>query len=100
MVKDLDIKPVYTTVKNPQGNDLVDQVHQVIYNMFFTKDIDNKEFDCIYPLIKTLSSIAWEIMASYHRTIGAMPGQAVFGREIIFNLTPVVECQVITAKKQ
>ena len=39
-------------------------------------------------------------MASYHHTIVDTPVQAVFGREIIFNLMPVVECQVITAKKQ
>ena len=35
-----DIKPILTTVKNPQANAPVDQVHQLILNMLVTKDLD------------------------------------------------------------
>ena len=37
-----DIKPVLTSVKNPQANALVERVHQVILNMLVTKYIDKK----------------------------------------------------------
>ena len=68
--------------------------------MIVTKDLANKVFDYIDPWGETLAYISWEIRDSYHLTIKATPGQAVFGREIIFNLTSVVDWQVITAGKQ
>ena len=100
LIKDLDIKPVFTTIKNPQGNAPVERVHKVILNIIDTKDIDNKVFNHIYSWGETLAYIAWTIRASYHRTIMATPTQAVFGRYIILNLTLVVDWRVITAAKQ
>ena len=90
MLKYSGIKPVLTTIKNPQANNPVDQVHQVILNMLFTKDIDNKVFDYIYPWGETLESIAWSKRASYSCIIMATPGQAVFSRDVLFNLASVI----------
>ena len=59
--KDFDIKPVLTTTNNPRSNSKVEWVHQLIYNMFVTKDIDNKVFDYIYPWGETLASTAHSI---------------------------------------
>ena len=74
-------------------------MHQVIYNILVTKDVDNKFFEYIYTWGETLSSIALDVGASYNHTIGDTPGQAVFGIDIIFNLTLVIDWRVITAKK-
>ena len=68
--------------------------------MIDTKDIDNKVFKHIYTWGGTLSSIACTLRASYPCTIIATSIQAVFVRDIIFNLTKVVHWQVITASKQ
>ena len=54
-------------------------MNQVIFNMLTTKDMYNKVFDYIDPWGETLRSIALEIRASYHYTIGTTPNQAVFG---------------------
>ena len=56
-----------------------------------TKDLDNKVFDHIDPCGETLASIAWAIKDSYRRTIMATPGQAIFGRYMLFNLASVVD---------
>ena len=40
----LDIETVLPTVYNPQDKATVDQMHQVICNIIFTKDLDNKVF--------------------------------------------------------
>ena len=85
---------------HPQANALVEQAHQVILNILATKDLDNKVFDHIYPWGETQASIAWEIRASYYRTIMATLGQAVFGRYMLFNLMSVVEWRVLTAANQ
>ena len=68
--------------------------------MLVTKDLDNKFFDNIYPWGETLASITWVIRASYCCTIMATPGQAIFGRDLLFNLASVVDWQVTTAAKQ
>ena len=99
MLKDFNIKPVLTSVKKPQANAPVDLLHQVILNMLVTKYLDNKVFDYIDPWGETLSYIAWEIRDSYHRTIMATLGQAVFCRDMLFNFASVVEWRVVTAAK-
>ena len=45
LLKDYHIKPVLTSVNNPQANAPVEKVHQVTLNMLVTKDLDNKVFD-------------------------------------------------------
>ena len=54
----------------------------------------------IVPWGGTLASVAWAIRAYYHYTLGFPPGQAVFGRDILFNLTSIVDWSVVTARKQ
>ena len=65
-------------------------MNQEILNMIVTKYIANKLFKYIDPWVETIASIAWVIWVSYHCTIQATPGQAVFGRAMIFNLVPVI----------
>ena len=68
--------------------------------MLINKYLDNKVFEYIDPWGETLVSIAWEVRASYHRTIIAAPGQSVFGRDMLFTLTSVVDWRVVTSTKQ
>ena len=46
-LKDLDIKPVIVTIKNPQDKSPAERVHQVILNIISIKDLDNKVFKYI-----------------------------------------------------
>ena len=100
LLKDFYIKPVLTSVKNPQANAPVERVHQVILNMLVTKDLDNKVFNYIDPWGETLASIAWAIKDSCHCTIIATPVHAVFIRNMLFNLASVVDWRVVTTVKQ
>ena len=99
LLKDRGVNPVLMTIKNPQSNVLVEQVHHIILNMLVTKDLANKVFDYIYQQGEILASIPWEIRAYYHHTIQATPGQVVFDRDVIFNLASVVDWQVINSEK-
>ena len=78
----------------------MERVHQVILNMIVTKDLSKKVFNYIYIWGETLASIAREIRASYHRNIQTTPGKVFFGRDMIFNLTPVADWRFITGGKQ
>ena len=68
--------------------------------MLVTKDIDNKVFGHIDPWGETLESITIAIRASYHHTIMATPGQAIFGIYMQINLASVVDWKVLIAAKQ
>ena len=59
--------------------------------MIVTKYLYNKIFNYIDPWGENLAYIVWSIMASYHCTIHPKLVQYVFGRDMIFNLTPVVD---------
>ena len=94
------IKPVLNTINKPQVNAMVERVHKVILNILVTKYLDNKVFDYMDPWSENPASISWVVMAFYHHTVGVTPEKAVFIRDIIFNLTPVVKWSTITAKKK
>ena len=49
LLKYFGIKPVLTSVKNPQSSAPLEWVHQVIIYMLVTNDIDKKIFDHIDP---------------------------------------------------
>ena len=91
---------ILISVNNPQSNALEECINQVIYNMIVTKDITSKVYDYIETWWETLVSEAWEIRASYHHTLGSTPGQDVFGRDILLNLTSMIDWCVVTARKQ
>ena len=48
---------------------------------------------------KNIASLARAIRASYHRTIQDTPSQSLLSRNIMFNLTSVVDWRVIPAGK-
>ena len=58
LLKVFNIEPVLTSVKNPQANAQVYQLHQVILNMLVNNDLDKKVFDYIDPWCEPLASIA------------------------------------------
>lgn len=100
LLKDMTIKPVPTTVKNPQANAAVERVHQVLGNMLRTQDFKNQVFDYINPWGYILSSIAWAVRSSYHSVLQATPAQLVFGRDMMVNLQFAADWQAISRRKQ
>ena len=99
LLADFDIVPQCTTVENPQANAPVERVHQVIHNMLVTKELDKHLFDYINPWGEFLSSIAWAIRTSYNSSTQATPAQLVFGRDMLFNITKVIDWKLITERK-
>jgi len=82
LLKDFQIKPKLTSIKNPQSNAIVERVHQVLSNMFRTKDLSKRIFDYINPRDDILSSVAWAIRASYHTSTPTV-SRAVIGASLM-----------------
>ena len=100
LLKDWSIKPKCTTVKNPTANSPVERIHQVIRHMFLTKNFKEKIFDNIDPFGSILASVAWAIRASYNSATQATPAQLVFGRDMMFNISSLINWKEVSIRKK
>ena len=66
--------------------------------MFLTKNF--RKFDNIDPFGSILASVAWAIRASYNSTTQATPAQLVFGRDMMFNISSLVNWKDLSLRKQ
>ena len=58
---DFAIKPTPTTIKNPQANEIVERLHQVLGDMLCTKNLEQCDFDDVDSWGELLASVAWAI---------------------------------------
>ena len=98
LLKDLAIKPICTSVKNPQSNAILERIHQVTGNML--KNLMNVKFDVIDPWSSILASIDYAVRCSFHSTLKATPGQLVFGRDMLLDLKFEPNYEQTWAQKQ
>ena len=63
-------------------------------------DLDNQDLDEHDPFGEYLSGIAWAIRSTYHTVLDATPGQLVFGRDMIYDLTYVADFDRLRTRKQ
>jgi hypothetical protein len=80
------IKHKPTSVKNPQANAILEQVHQVIMKMLYTAEIDMANSVAHSDIATFLTGAAWTICSTYHTVLKASPGTAIFGRDMLFNI--------------
>ena len=90
-----------TSTRNPQGNSVLERIHQVMGNMIKTiqvyarDDIDEK-----YPWSGILSAVMFAIRSTYCTTLEATPMQLVFGRDAILPIFHQADWKYIKDKKQ
>ena len=91
-------KPI--TVRNPQANAIVERIHQVIANMICTFELEDNYLDEDDPWKGILSATAFAVRSTYHTTLQKLPGQLVFGRDMILNITHRANWEYIRQRKQ
>jgi hypothetical protein len=80
------IKRVPTTIENPAAN-MVERIHQTLGNLLRVYELKEYEFPHGDPWSNILASAAWAIRSTFHTTLGATPGQLVYGRDMLFDLS-------------
>ena len=80
------IKHKPTSVRNPQANAILEQVHQVIMVMLHTAEIDMADSVDASDIDTFLTNVAWAICSTYHTVLKASPGAAIFGRDMLFDI--------------
>ena len=100
VLHDYGIKCKPITVRNPQANAIVERIHQVIGNIIRTFDLENIYLDKKDPFKGVLAAAAFAVRSTYHTTLKKMPGQLVFGHDMIFNIQHVANWEFIRKNKQ
>jgi hypothetical protein len=91
---------VRTSVKNPQANAILEQVHQVIMTMLCTAEIDMADTVAPSDIDTFLSNASWAICSTYHTVLIASPGAAIFGCEMLFDIPYIADWNKIGDYRQ
>ena len=101
IVEEYGIKKKGITARNPQANDILERIHQVIGNMIKTfKIYDREDLEEKDPWSGILAAIMFGVRATYHTTLEATPSQLVFGRDAILPIQHQADWSYIKNKKQ
>ena len=89
-------KPI--TTRNPQANAIVERIHQVLGNMLRIFNLEEEEEED--PWKGILSAVAFAVRSTIHTTMKKTPGQMVFKRDMILNITHQADWEMIKQRKQ
>ena len=94
----LNCKP--TTVKNPQANGILERLHRTLGNMLRTAELEgaNEVNDDIIE--QWVTDAAWAVRSTYHTVLRSMPGAAIFGRDMLFDIPYIADWTKIGQHRQ
>jgi hypothetical protein len=81
------IKCKPTTIQNPQANAILECLHQVLGQMLHTSELDMAETITPDDVDVFLDNAKWAICSTYHTVLKASPDAAIFGRNMLFDIT-------------
>ena len=100
-INDYGIKRKIISTQNPQANAIVECVHQMLRNLIRSFELqDNPYLDSDDPWLGTLAAALFAMCSTYHTTYHMMPGQLIFGRDMILNTQYLADWTAIKAGKQ
>jgi hypothetical protein len=87
LCKSYGIERKPTTVKNLQANGILECMHQVLGQMLHTAEIDMATSVTPNNVNVFLDNVAWAICSTHHMVLKASPGAAIFGCDMLFNIS-------------
>eukprot|EP00956_Cyclotella_meneghiniana_P028463 scaffold66238_cov43-Cyclotella_meneghiniana.AAC.10 len=75
-----------TSVKNPQGNAILERIHQTFAVMMRTAELDMADSVDESDIEDFLDNASWALRSTYHTVLKASPGAAIFGRDMMFDV--------------
>ena len=86
-VNDYGINRKIISTQNPQANAIVERAHQMLGYLIRSFELqDNPYLDSDDPWLGILAAALFAMCSMYHTTLHAMPGQLIFGRDMILNM--------------
>ena len=100
-INEYGIKRKIISMQNPQANAIVKHAHQMLRNLISSCELqDNPYLDSDDPWSGILAAALFAMCSMYHTTLHAMPGQLVFGMDMILNMQYLADWTAIKAHKQ
>jgi hypothetical protein len=87
-------------IKSPQVNAILEHLHQVLAQMLCTFELDMAETITPDDIDVFLDNAAWAICSTYHTVLKASPGAAIFGRDMLFDILFIADCNKIGEYRQ
>ncbi len=87
-------------VENPQANAVLERVHQILGQMLRTAELDMVKSVTPDDVDVFLDNAAWVICSTYHTVLKALPGTAIFGRDMLLHIPFVVNWAKIGDHRQ
>lgn len=100
LLETYSIKRKPTTIKNPQANAILERVHGVVGDMMRTSGLNNQETVTANLVDEFLTNAAWAIRSTHHSVLDASPGQAIFGRDMLFDIPFLCDWSEIGRRRQ
>jgi hypothetical protein len=100
MRRNYGMKKRVTTAYNPQANGIIKRVRLVLADALRTFELQERELNENEPWSTFLASAAFAIRSTYHTTLQAMPGQLVFGRDMLLPIKFKANWAEIKARRQ
>ena len=76
---------------NPQANTILERIHQVLGNLVRTYNIQEVYIVDAGLWMGITAVVAFAVRSTYHMTRGNIPGQLVFGLDMILPITHVAD---------
>jgi hypothetical protein len=89
-----------TSVQNPQPNAKSEHVHQTIMAMLCTSEIDTADTINESDIADFLTNAACTVCSTYHTVLKTSPGVAIFGRDMLFDVSFLADWSKIREYKQ
>jgi hypothetical protein len=94
------IKRKPTSVKNPQANAILEHIHGVLGNMLRVSKLNMAESVKASDTNVFLSDAAWAHCSTYHTVLKASPGAAIFGQDMLFDISFIADWKQIGEYRQ
>ena len=94
------LKAQMSTAYNPQGNSIIERVHQVLNDCLRTYQLEDEELKDRDPFRPFLAAAAFAIRSTFHTILRATPGQLVYGRDMVLPIQFKADWAAIQQQKQ
>ena len=89
-----------TTVRNPQANAILKRIHAVFGDMLRASQLDLAETINNETIDDFISNAAWAIRSTHHTVLKTLPGAAIFGRDMLFDIPYIADWSTIGRRRQ
>jgi hypothetical protein len=94
------VKRKLTSIKNPTASAILEHIHAVFSNMLCTAKLDMAELVNASDIGIFLSDAAWAIHSTHHTVLKASPGAAIFGQDMLFDISFIADWKKIGEHRQ